>query len=191
MPGWFSDHFRNMRRYDHMACAGSVVGTRSQRPVKPGLPRSRHAARLRAGRRRPAAAGLGLELIGRIYLAAGAQRVMPTTFSYLPIDDRGRASTEIGRQVATTPTSRSTARTLRAATRSAATPPRASSTRTSASAARTASTSATRASSRRDHRQPAAHGDGARRLRGGADRLARNRADRESRNSSGATQPLE
>ena len=28
MPGWFSDHYENMRRYDHMACVGSVVGTR-------------------------------------------------------------------------------------------------------------------------------------------------------------------
>ena len=28
MPGWFRDHYRNMRRYDRMACTGSVVGTR-------------------------------------------------------------------------------------------------------------------------------------------------------------------
>ena len=29
MPGWFSDHFENMRAYDRMASVGSVVGTRS------------------------------------------------------------------------------------------------------------------------------------------------------------------
>jgi choline dehydrogenase-like flavoprotein len=98
MPGWFSDHYRNMRRYDHMATAGSVVGTRSN-------------IRVRAGRRgrgmrldyEPAADDLqrllaGLELIGRIFLAADAERVMPPTFSYMPIDDEAELSS-IGRRV--------------------------------------------------------------------------------------------
>ena len=83
MPGWFSDHYRNMRAYDRMACTGSVVGTR------PG-------GRVRVDRRGrmkldydPDPGDLrrlvdGLKLAGRIYLAAGAERVMPSTFRYLP-----------------------------------------------------------------------------------------------------------
>ena len=86
MPGWFSDHFNNMRRYDHMASAGSVVGTRSNGKIRPGF-RGR-GMRLDYS---PAGDDLrrlisGLQLIGRIFLAAGAQRVMPSTFSYMPID---------------------------------------------------------------------------------------------------------
>ena len=27
MPGWFSDHFQNMRRYSHLSCIGVVVGS--------------------------------------------------------------------------------------------------------------------------------------------------------------------
>jgi choline dehydrogenase-like flavoprotein len=98
MPGWFSDHFRNMRRYDHMASAGSVVGTRSDGSVRPGF-RGR-GMRLEYA---PAEDDLrrllsGLELIGRIYLAAGARRVMPPTFSYLPIETEPDLA-RIGRQV--------------------------------------------------------------------------------------------
>lgn len=82
MPGWFSDHYRNMRAYDHMASAGSVVGTRPGARVRLGWggrmklsyePHPGDLSRLVAG----------LKLAGRIYLAAGAKRVMPTTFRYL------------------------------------------------------------------------------------------------------------
>ncbi|MFN2616642.1 MAG: GMC family oxidoreductase N-terminal domain-containing protein [Thermoleophilaceae bacterium] len=82
MPGWFSDHYRNMLRYDHMASAGSVIGTRRNASVRPGLfgkgmrldyaPHPDDLRRLVAG----------LKLAGRIFLAAGAQRVMPTTYRY-------------------------------------------------------------------------------------------------------------
>ncbi len=87
MPGWFSDHFNNMRRYDHMASAGSVVGARSNGKIRPGFrgrgmrldytPVPDDLARLVSG----------LQLIGRVFLAAGAQRVMPSTFRYMPIND--------------------------------------------------------------------------------------------------------
>ncbi len=98
MPGWFSDHYRNMRRYDHMATAGSVVGTRSNVKVKPGFrgrgmrldytPAPDDFARLLQG----------LELIGRIFLAAGAERVMPPTFLYMPIEEEAELGS-ISRQV--------------------------------------------------------------------------------------------
>jgi choline dehydrogenase-like flavoprotein len=36
MPGWFSDHFRNMRRYCRMTSVGVLVGTKSNGSVRPG-----------------------------------------------------------------------------------------------------------------------------------------------------------
>ena len=71
MPGWFRDHYRNMRRYDHMACTGSVVGTRPDGRVSLDWrgrmkltydPHPDDLKRLVAG----------LKLAGRIHLAAGA-----------------------------------------------------------------------------------------------------------------------
>jgi choline dehydrogenase-like flavoprotein len=83
MPGWFRDHFRNMRRYDRMACTGSVVGTRPGATVsldwrgRMKLKYEPHPDDLRR------LVG-GLKLAGRIHLAAGATKVMATTFRYLP-----------------------------------------------------------------------------------------------------------
>ena len=34
MPGWFEEHWDNMRRYKHMTCLGTVVGTESNGSVK-------------------------------------------------------------------------------------------------------------------------------------------------------------
>ena len=87
MPGWFGDHYANMRRYAHMACGGALVGT-----TTPG--------RVRAGRRgpeieyRPSREDLGnvvagLKTMGRIFLAAGAERVMPATFAYHSFSSEG------------------------------------------------------------------------------------------------------
>jgi choline dehydrogenase-like flavoprotein len=84
MPGWFSDHYRNMRAYPRMATAGSVVGTRRSARVRPGtfgrgmkLDYSPDPEDLKL-------LVEGLKLIGRIFLAAGAEEVMPSTFRYLP-----------------------------------------------------------------------------------------------------------
>jgi choline dehydrogenase-like flavoprotein len=83
MPGWFERHYENMLRFRHMAAAGALVGT-----TKP--------ASVSAGRRgpnlsyAPAVEDLhrvveGVKLIGRIFLAAGALRVMPATFAWREI----------------------------------------------------------------------------------------------------------
>jgi choline dehydrogenase-like flavoprotein len=85
MPGWFSDHTRNMSRYAHMASVGSVVGTRRDGVVR----RSRVSRDLKLDYV-PAGDDLarlvrGLKLAGRILLEAGALRVMPNTFRYLGI----------------------------------------------------------------------------------------------------------
>ncbi len=83
MPGWFSDHYENMRRYPHLACVGVVIGSQSNGRIKPGF-RGRGMkldyvpteSDLRLMTR-------GQKLAGRILLAAGARRVMPLTFRSL------------------------------------------------------------------------------------------------------------
>jgi choline dehydrogenase-like flavoprotein len=80
MPGWFGRHYENMRRYRYMACGGALVGTTSPatlRATRKG-PDIRYA---------PSGADLarvveGLKLMGRIFFAAGATRVLPATFAW-------------------------------------------------------------------------------------------------------------
>ena len=80
MPGWFEDHYENMRRYRHMVCGGVLVGTTVPATV----------AAAKAGPEvdfKPSAADLdevvdGLKLLGRMFLAAGALRVMPATYAW-------------------------------------------------------------------------------------------------------------
>jgi choline dehydrogenase-like flavoprotein len=81
MPGWFDVHSRNMRRYAHMTAAGVLVGTQPNARVRRALfggadvvfdPTEEDLRRLVEG----------LKLAGRIYLRAGAKRVMPATFSF-------------------------------------------------------------------------------------------------------------
>jgi choline dehydrogenase-like flavoprotein len=81
MPGWFDQHRANMRRYPHMTCLGSVVGSARNGRVKRGLfggitldytPTPTDFATLLDG----------LALAGRIMLAAGARRVMPSSFRF-------------------------------------------------------------------------------------------------------------
>jgi choline dehydrogenase-like flavoprotein len=87
MPGWFSDHYENMRRYAHMACVGVVVGSQSNGSVKPGF-----RGRGMKLEYTPTEADLrlmvrGQKLAGRILLAAGAKRVMPLTFRSLSYNE--------------------------------------------------------------------------------------------------------
>jgi choline dehydrogenase-like flavoprotein len=81
MPGWFEDHFKNMQRYANLTATGVLVGTQRNGRVRAALtggadvdfePTPEDLKRLIGG----------LKLLGRIYLAAGARRVMPTTFRY-------------------------------------------------------------------------------------------------------------
>ncbi|MEA2348650.1 MAG: hypothetical protein QOG62_2437 [Thermoleophilaceae bacterium] len=109
MPGWFSDHYRNMRRYDHMACVGVVVGSHRNATVRPG--------RFGKGMRldyEPVQDDLrllvkGLRMTGKAFLAADALKVMTTTFRYMPckteadldaVDEYVRDNTDIALQSA-------------------------------------------------------------------------------------------
>jgi choline dehydrogenase-like flavoprotein len=80
MPGWFDAHYRNMRRYNHMACGGALVGTTSPARVK--ATRSGPEIEYTPSREDLSNLVIGLETLGRIYFAAGADRVMPATFAW-------------------------------------------------------------------------------------------------------------
>jgi choline dehydrogenase-like flavoprotein len=105
MPGWFSDHFHNMRRYTHLSCIGVVVG--SQRNGSVRLGRFGKGMKLSY---EPTDADLklmlkGTKLAARIHFASGANRVMPMTFRSLSytspeqvdeLDEIVRDNTDIG-----------------------------------------------------------------------------------------------
>jgi choline dehydrogenase-like flavoprotein len=81
MPGWFNDHYRNMRRYAHMTAAGVLVGTEGNARVRrawSGGPDIQY---------QPSKGDLdrlieGLKLLGKVYLSAGARRVLPNLFTF-------------------------------------------------------------------------------------------------------------
>ena len=81
MPGWFDHHFDNMQRYRHMACSG-----RAGRDHLAGPREGRASTRPRSSTRpRPTIAEAiveGLQVAGRIWFEAGAERVMPATFAW-------------------------------------------------------------------------------------------------------------
>lgn len=105
MPGWFRDHYRNMRRYPHLSCIGVVVG--SQRNGRVRLGPFGRGMKLEY---EPAESDLrlmikGTKLAARIHFASGAKRVMPMTFrsrSYTApeqveeLDELVRDNTDIG-----------------------------------------------------------------------------------------------
>jgi choline dehydrogenase-like flavoprotein len=81
MPGWFEDHFANMRRYPYLAAVGLLVGTKGNARVQPALTGGPDIAYV------PDAADLktlgdGLVQLGRIFFEAGARRVMANTWAY-------------------------------------------------------------------------------------------------------------
>jgi choline dehydrogenase-like flavoprotein len=84
MPGWFEQHFQNMRRYDHLMAVGVIVGTGSYGWISkaltggPGInftPQARDLATL----------SRGLTLLGEILFDAGAKRVMLNAWDYVEI----------------------------------------------------------------------------------------------------------
>ncbi|HEX7299158.1 MAG TPA: FAD-dependent oxidoreductase [Solirubrobacteraceae bacterium] len=81
MPGWLDDHRRNMSRFRHLTAAGVLVGTKGTAHLRPALTGGVDIVY------KPAREDLktlveALKLLGRIYLAAGARRVMPSTFQF-------------------------------------------------------------------------------------------------------------
>ncbi|MFQ5633219.1 MAG: GMC family oxidoreductase N-terminal domain-containing protein, partial [bacterium] len=84
MPGWFDDHFDQMRRYRYFTMAGALVGTQPTGRVKPfPLPVLKDVLSP-IDFRLPVSDLMqlrdGVKEICRIFLAAGATRVIPATF---------------------------------------------------------------------------------------------------------------
>jgi choline dehydrogenase-like flavoprotein len=81
MPGWLEDHRHNMSRFPHLTAAGVLVGTTSTGRLRSALtggvdidyePAQKDIKTLIEA----------LKLLSRIYLKAGAVRVMPSTFQF-------------------------------------------------------------------------------------------------------------
>jgi choline dehydrogenase-like flavoprotein len=81
MPGWFEEHYRNMRRYAYMTSAGILVGTGRHARVHVSLTGDLDID-FKPTREELRKLIDGMKLAGRIYLVAGARRVMPTTLRY-------------------------------------------------------------------------------------------------------------
>jgi choline dehydrogenase-like flavoprotein len=89
MPGWLDDHRRNMDRFRHLTAAGVLVGTkgtgRLRRALTGGVDIDYTPAREDVRTLVDA-----LKLLCRIYLAAGARRVMPSTFRFHAFTDESQ-----------------------------------------------------------------------------------------------------
>jgi choline dehydrogenase-like flavoprotein len=89
MPGWLDDHRGNMERFRHLTAAGVLVGTK-------GTARLRRAffggvdIVYTPAREDVATLVEALKLLCRIYLKAGARRVMPSTFRFHAFTDESQ-----------------------------------------------------------------------------------------------------
>lgn len=81
MPGWFEDHARNMREYANMTGAGILVGTQRNGTLRKAVTGGWDVDYVPAKEDLKRLVG-AMKLLSRIYLAAGAKRVMPATFTY-------------------------------------------------------------------------------------------------------------
>lgn len=81
MPGWLDNHRRNMSRFRNLTAAGVLVGT--EEPGRLASALTGGADILYTPHKRDVKTLIeALKLLGRIYLAAGALRVMPSTFQF-------------------------------------------------------------------------------------------------------------
>jgi choline dehydrogenase-like flavoprotein len=81
MPGWFEDHYRNMSRYTNLTAVGVLVGTHRNAKLRHALTGGADIVY------KPTDDDLakvidGIKLASKVWLAAGAERVMPATFHY-------------------------------------------------------------------------------------------------------------
>lgn len=88
MPGWWDQHFKNMKRYDRIACTGVLVGSESNAEVRVGGLTGRDI-RYQITQKDFDAVVNGLIKAGEIYLEAGAECVMPNTFKYYEYNKNG------------------------------------------------------------------------------------------------------
>jgi choline dehydrogenase-like flavoprotein len=89
MPGWLDDHRENMRRFRHLTAAGVLVGTKGTARLRPALTGGVDIDYTPAREDVETLVG-ALKLLCRIYLRAGARRVMPSTFRFHAFTDEGQ-----------------------------------------------------------------------------------------------------
>ncbi|MFN8356718.1 MAG: GMC family oxidoreductase [Spirosomataceae bacterium] len=83
MPGWFEDHFQNMQAYNRIACTGVLVPSDTNGSVKtPWLSLTGRDIQYEPTDQDFNDLREGLWMAAKIYLAAGAEKVMPNTFHY-------------------------------------------------------------------------------------------------------------
>jgi choline dehydrogenase-like flavoprotein len=89
MPGWLNDHRNNMKRFPYLTAAGVLVGTTATGRLRSALtggvdidysPAEKDVKTLVEA----------LKLLSRIYLKAGAKRVMPSTFQFHAFTDEAQ-----------------------------------------------------------------------------------------------------
>jgi choline dehydrogenase-like flavoprotein len=89
MPGWFEQHFENMRRYPHLGAVGVLVGTESNARVKQALSGG-PGIDYTPTRRDLTTLARGLRMLGEILFAGGAKRVMLNSWGYEELTNRGQ-----------------------------------------------------------------------------------------------------
>jgi choline dehydrogenase-like flavoprotein len=89
MPGWLDDHRENMSRFRHLTAAGVLVGTKETGRLRPALTGGVDIDYTPA-REDVKTLVDALKLLCRIYLKAGAERVMPSTFRFHAFTDESQ-----------------------------------------------------------------------------------------------------
>lgn len=87
MPGWWNDHYVNMHRYNRFACTGVLVGSESNAEARIAGLTGREIRYTPTWKDFDTLLD-GLILAGEIYFEAGAELVMPNSFSYYEFKDR-------------------------------------------------------------------------------------------------------
>jgi choline dehydrogenase-like flavoprotein len=88
LPMWHRDHFHQIARYRYMTSMGALVATEPRgRIIHPRIPRWHEEISFQATPKELARMRKGIETCARIFLAAGAKKVIPPTAETLVIRD--------------------------------------------------------------------------------------------------------
>jgi choline dehydrogenase-like flavoprotein len=89
MPGWFEQHYQNMRRYPWLGAVGVLVGTQGNARVKQGLTGG-PGIEYTPAKRDLLTLARGLRMLGEILFAGGAKRLMLNSWGYEEFTSRGQ-----------------------------------------------------------------------------------------------------
>ena len=89
MPGWFEQHFENMKSYPRLAAVGALVGTDGNARVTRALTNG-PGIQYTPTKRDLTTLARGLKMLGEILFAGGANRVMLNSWGYEELTNRGQ-----------------------------------------------------------------------------------------------------